>query len=186
MVATETQRLVAGMLALVFMTAVGVGAQRPPGGLDDPVGGRIRAHEPRIIAQIQSATTRSVTFRNLVASIAATDGIVYVLKGRCLRGARSCIVLDVTKAGRYRILRVLVDSGNDEEVEIGAIGHELYHALEVLSNSTLRSAAALYFFYRREGFGQEFQGMFETYAAVEAGEKIRDEIRQSGRSPRTN
>jgi len=117
----------------------------------------------------------------MVAAIGASDGIVYVEQGPCYRGLRACLSLSVTRGAGFRILRVSVDShklreaskGNGRVDLIGTIGHELWHALEVLNERSLTTTAAIYLFYQREF--PTARNSFETAAAVAVGEKVRKE-----------
>lgn len=130
--------------------------------------------DPSIAALIREATERSVTFRRLVETIEATDGIVYVEQGKCRRGARAYLLLTVTVAGPHRILRIVVDTRRDRTALMAAIGHELRHAVEVLSDRAVTSDGAIYFFYQREGpTGRE---RFETAAARLAGSQVFGEL----------
>ena len=65
----------------------------------------------------------------LMATIDGTDGIVYVDEGKCSHSVRACLVLSVRVAGPHRILRILVDTNRDRDGLMGAIGHELRHAI---------------------------------------------------------
>src|SRR5688572_26715975 len=69
---------------------------------------RVRSQDPLIAHLIADALTLSATFRELVTAIDGTNGIVYVESGRCGRGARACLVLDMQVAGPNRILRILI------------------------------------------------------------------------------
>jgi len=135
---------------------------------------RIRTSSPVIARLIHDATERSPTFHQMVDTISATDGVVYVEQGTCGHGVRACLVLTVTIAGPSRMLRVLVDPHKADSDLQGAIGHELRHAIEVLSIPTVRSDGALYHLYER---GSSFQDHpFETIAAIQAGEIVRTEL----------
>ena len=70
---------------------------------------RVRGVSPRLVAIINEATERSMTFRGLVGRINSTDGIVYVLEGECKHGVRACLSNTMTMAGPNRLLRILVD-----------------------------------------------------------------------------
>ena len=94
----------------------------------------VRSEDPLIAQLIADAPGLSATFRDLVTAIDTTNGIVYVESGRCGRGARACLVLDMQVAGPNRILRVLVTTRRDREGLIGSIGHELHHAWEILQD----------------------------------------------------
>ena len=125
---------------------------------------------------IQEATERSATFRALVETINASDGIVYVNQGDCGHGVRACLAT-VVAAGPNRILRIQVDTRKADWDLMGSIGHELRHAVEVLGDPTVTSNATMYFFYSRTG-RRDASNSFETKAAVEAGRAVRSEVRQ--------
>ena len=138
---------------------------------------RVRSDSPAIAALMLEAAARSVTFRNLVDTINASDGIVFVSEGNCGHGVRACLVHTVTMAGPNRLLRVVVDTKKVDWDLMGSMGHELRHAVEVLSNPTVTSDSALVFFYRRGSGGGVFGDRFETKAALRAGDRIREEAR---------
>jgi hypothetical protein len=58
-----------------------------------------------------------------------------------------------------------------------AAGHELQHALEVLSHSSIRSGSAMTLLYKWEGSKEG--GHFETDAAIKVGNAVRAELRAS-------
>jgi hypothetical protein len=175
---TKTMRNLMVGLALT-MTTVGTArvaaANDAAGPMADP-GRRLRTHSPTLAALIQEATERSTTFRGLVDTINASDGIVYVNEGDCGHGVGACLA-DVTAAGPNRILRVTVDIRKRDRDLMGSIGHELRHAVEVLENPTVTNNAAMYLFYSRVG-RRGTTTSFETEAAVEAGHAVRDEVRR--------
>ena len=64
-----------------------------------------------IVEAIARGVERSATFRGLVDTIDATDGLVFVEDGACAHtGVRACLLLSVTVAGPNRLLRIFVDS----------------------------------------------------------------------------
>ena len=144
----------------------------------NPVIARIRATTPTLNALIAEATERSATFRNLVDTIHTSDGIVYVEPGQCGHGAQACL-MSVTAAGPTRILWVRVDTRMPDRDLMGSIGHELRHAVEVLSTPSVTSHSAMVLFYLREGFRES--NRFETRAAIQAGDAVREEIRHRPR-----
>jgi hypothetical protein len=131
---------------------------------------RVRSNHPRIVALIAEATERSPTFRGLVETIEATDGIVYVQEGICRHGIRACLT-GVTKPGAMRFLWIRVDTGKTDRELMASVGHELRHAVEVLSNRRVTSTGAMYLLYKREGLKTD-SSAFETVAAVEAGRAV--------------
>ena len=128
-----------------------------------------------IAALIREGTERSATFRRLVETIDATDGIVYVEQGKGRNGVRAYLALTVTVAGPHRILRIIVDTRTEHAALLAAIGHELRHAVEVLSDPAVTDNSAIYHFFEREGpTGSE---RFETGEAVRAGLEVFAEVR---------
>src|SRR4029453_8400234 len=117
---------------------------RADGGDEQPIP-HVRSTDASIVAMITLASQRSKTFRTLVDTIAASNGIVYVEKGHCRYGGRACLV-SVTKSGTNRMLRVLVETRQAVPDLMGSIGHELRHTIEVLSDGTVSNTADLYFF----------------------------------------
>ena len=109
-------------------------AARPPVG---PTAAGVRTTSPVLATLIRQASERSATFRALIDTIEASDGIVQVSEGKCRHGARACLPLTVTVAGPFRILFILVriDTRRADWDYMGSIGHELHHAIEVLSDA---------------------------------------------------
>jgi hypothetical protein len=136
---------------------------------------RVRSEDPAIAAVIRGATERSATFRHLIERINATDGLVYVEEGKCRRSVRACLLLSVKVAGPYRLLRILVDTRKTAGIELmGSIGHELQHAIEVLSNPRITDSRTLYQFYDR--VAPTDNDSFETQEAMKAGLDILNEL----------
>lgn len=155
----------------------GVGVHQPEA---VPVEPGVRSSHPGLAAVIRTASERSMTFRGLLETIEATDGSVHVEHGTCPWHARGCLLSTVTISGRYRVLQIVVNANAREDHLMGTIGHELQHAIEVLSHRNIRTASALHLFYRRNGLSMG--RVFETNAAVKAGNSVLTEVR---RSPRT-
>jgi hypothetical protein len=126
---------------------------------------RIRGANARLDAVISEAVSRSQTFRGLVDTILRTDGIVYV--GACLLPA-------VTIAGDNRLLRIVVDAGKSDQDLMGSIGHELQHAIELLSDKGIRSSTAAILRVRKMCSACGLR--FETDAALKAGDAVRAEL----------
>lgn len=147
------------------------------------VSSRVRTETPAIATLIQTATERSTTFRGLVETINASDGIVYVTAGECGHGVRACLAA-VIAAGPNRILRVYVDTRKADWDLMGSIGHELRHAVEVLAEPTVTSNATMHLFYARTAL-RGTASSFEIKAAVQTGNTVRDEVRRraSSRTP---
>jgi len=167
--------------ASTIRTSWGASAQSaPPAGRQRM--NRVRSDDPAIAALITQASQRSTTFGELVETVNATDGIVYVNEGMCGRGARACFKHQLIMAGPNRVLHILVDPHRPDWDLMGALGHELRHAIEVLSDRGITSDAAMRSFYKQNGV--ELNGVLETRAAIAAGADVRREIRQALREDR--
>jgi len=141
-----------------------------------PTAAGVRTTSPVLATLIRQATERSATFRALIDTIEASDGIVQVSEGKCRHGARACLPLTVTVAGPFRILFILVriDTQRADWDYMGSIGHELHHAIEVLSDPRITSSHAMVQLFTNEG--TVVNGTFETNAAVDTGSAVRVEV----------
>jgi len=136
----------------------------------------LRSENPAITRLIARADQRSITFHGLLEDMARTDGLVYVETGLCGHGVRACMLHSITRSGPFRLLRILIDpqSANTDDAHLaGIIGHELQHALEVLSNPKITSGAAMFNFYNRTA---PASGAFETAAARLVGDRVIGEM----------
>ncbi|HEY6614992.1 MAG TPA: hypothetical protein VIZ32_10755, partial [Vicinamibacterales bacterium] len=75
---------------------------------------RVRTEDSELSRLIQVATARSPTFRHLKHAIEATNGLVYVVRGRCGHRVRACLVLWMGVTDQHRILRVVVEDARPE------------------------------------------------------------------------
>jgi len=144
---------------------------------------RVRSTNALIATAIKQASEQSATFHRLIDTINASHGTVYVEEGKCRYGFRACLVT-VTMAGAHRYLWVKVDTRMADWDLMASIGHELQHAIEVLSDRTVTSGFAMYYFYLGEG-SHSIGLAFETDAAIEAGEAVRTEVREYRASAQT-
>jgi len=158
-------------------TLTGASAQPAAAQTDASALSRVRSTDALIVAVIEQISERSSTFRRLVATINASDGLVYVEQGQCGRGARACLVT-VKVAGPNRLLSIWIDTRTVDAEFMGLIGHELRHAIEVLSDPGVTNGHDMSNFYQRRG-SRSAEGRFETQAAIEAGEAVRAEVRKS-------
>ena len=143
----------------------------------------VRSSSAQIIALLVNGVRDSAMLKRLIDTLESNDGIVYVELGTCRRGAdklNACLVNDVVAAGGRRYLRILVDLRKDPGDLTGSIGHELQHAVEVLSDRSVTSTASMLAFY--QGDGRNGARSFETSAAVDAGLSVAREISASRRN----
>jgi hypothetical protein len=174
------------VIAVAILAADRVAARQEPEptNADRPVASevpRVRTDHPVLATLIREGISRSTTFRRVVDAIQTTDGVVYIEQGRCGHGVRACLVLSITVAGPHRVLRVVVEDLHPEAEAIAAIAHELYHALEILGQPSIRTMEAIYFSYEQHG---SWRGgaFFETDAAVDAGNAVHRELRKRTRT----
>ncbi len=136
---------------------------------------RVRSSDPAIASALAEAESRSATFRSLVRTIEGTDGIVYVERGHCGHGVPACLSLSVVSGGGYRLLRILVGTSDNVLSLMATIGHELRHAIELLTEPAVRTSAAAYLYYLREA--PTSRDAFETPAAILTGGIVARELR---------
>jgi hypothetical protein len=136
---------------------------------------RARGTSPAIVEAIEQAIRQSPTFNQLVTAITTTDGIVYVREGTCRFGLRACLA-GVHSAPPIRFVFIKVDRRKSVGCELmSSIGHELQHALEVLSNPKVIDNDSLAHFYLRIGATGD-DTRLETEAAVQAGLLVEKEL----------
>jgi len=136
---------------------------------------RVRGVDDRLVTLINDGVAHSKTFRVLVDQIGKTDGIVYIADGTCPRTLRACLLWTISPMGPYRVLRILVDARDPDAELIGSIGHELHHALEVLSHSEITTDSGIASLYHHIGGVRGVST--ETEGAIKAGDAVRKELR---------
>jgi len=140
---------------------------------------RVRSDSAFITAAIARGSELSPVFRRLIETIDASDGLVYVDEGICGHGVFACLLHTMQIAGSHRLLRIRIDRREVVGCHVaGSIGHELQHAIEVLSDASIRSSAGVFGYFDRNGA----KGSFETAAATQAGAAVDREVcRRSSR-----
>jgi len=137
---------------------------------------KVRSHSPEVAALIRRASDASATFRRLTATIEDTDGLIYVDDGKCGHGVAACLLLAVQVSGPFRVLWIKVDVRRLDCALMAQIGHELQHAVEILSDPHVTDGVGAYFLFDRLAPGRfSDRGSFETAAAERAGLDVRHE-----------
>jgi hypothetical protein len=138
---------------------------------------RVRSESPELANVIRRASEASVAFRRLIAAIDRTDGLIYVDNGRCGHGVSACLLLAVQVAGPFRVLRIRIAARGRDCALMAQIGHELQHAIEILSDPHVTDGASAYALLERIAPGGPIsdRGRFETAAAVRAGLDVHHE-----------
>jgi len=134
---------------------------------------RVRGIDPVTRRLLHDAAERSPTFRHLIDVVNRTDGIVYIEPGAC-KHVRACLLMSVTIAWPNRVLHIRVDTRDDVPAVVAAIGHELQHAAEALSEAGVRSDGLIEAFFERRSGNPSSRGQleFETDAAIKAGDAV--------------
>lgn len=128
----------------------------------------VRSESPIVRSAIALARERSATFRQLMESIDATDGLIYIVEGQCPRGVGACLHLSVGIAGPRRLLRIIVNPRWSPGCGmVQSIAHELQHAWEALADRNVRTSTGLYRLFER--IGPTGSGTFETRDALKMG-----------------
>jgi hypothetical protein len=176
-ISSNRRRLHHAGLELVLLASLGC-LLGYPGELaaDEPALRRVRSTDASITELIGVGAERSLTFRNLMALIQASGGMVYVEPGACGHGTRACLKMWMCARGSTRFLRVVVNRarGTSDTEVVSSIGHELQHSVEALSEPTTVDSLGLYNFFSRTTLlhGERF----ETVAAIQAGDAVRREL----------
>jgi DNA-binding sugar fermentation-stimulating protein len=160
---------------LIAATLACLAGHAHPASAQDALGPRVRSCHPAVAALLARATEGSATFRRELEAIQATNGLVYIDQGQCGHGVRACLLNSVTTVGGYRLLRVKVDLQRSERDIIASLGHELQHAIEVLSDPYVTDDRRLFQFYQREAPTSRAD-KFETQAAINAGVAVYEEL----------
>jgi len=161
----ESRTFAVTVVALLYLSLTIHGTP----GHQGPAIPRVRSESPQLSAAIVQGAQRSTTFHRLIEAIDATDGLVYVMEGRCGQGVRACLHMSLELSGENRLLRILVNPRRAPGCElIASIGHELQHALEALSNPKVRTSFGLSSFFHQIG-PEGSPRMFETPEAIEVG-----------------
>lgn len=142
---------------------------------------RIRSADPRIASLVDEGRRRSATFGELSDAIARTDGIVYVVPGRCpVGGMRGCLLHVINAGDHARYLWIVVAAVDETAEQIALIAHELQHAVELLQNPSIRTSHDILTFYRSIhalnslGVRPRSGGRaWETAAAIAAAQAVR-------------
>jgi len=138
----------------------------------------VRSSDRGLKDLIGVAAQESKTFKELLAGVETTNGIVYVEPGKCSHGVHACLQFWMRVSGPNRFMRILIDrSMHQTAIEtMSSIGHELQHAIEVLREPSIRDGVTMFNFFKQ--IAPTDNNRFETTAAVNAGDAIYDELRE--------
>ena len=143
----------------------------------------LRPGDPLATTVLRAAAATSPTVVGLLADLEQTDVIVIIVTGR-LPGRVNGHTRIVTAAGGARYLRIVLKIPNATERLIATLGHELCHAMEIAGMPDVRDEASFAAAYRRVGVAMARDGVFETDAAVQTGNRVAREVAAWMRTPR--
>lgn len=173
---------VTGMLAAVLAAAMPLGRTASAQSADtrarvgrSPWSRHVHALDGPFDARslLETALERSATIRRLVATLDASDLMVYVVVQFDLKTGSGDLHLLPAVPGIRRVL-IRIDASNDIPNRFKVLGHELQHAVEVASAPDVNDTAGMLRLYRR--IGTVTAGGFETDAAVHTGHVVYSEV----------
>jgi hypothetical protein len=141
---------------------------------------RVRSDSAAVIALLDSGARHSATFNQLVVAIEGTDGVVYVQPGKC-PGYRikGCLLHTMSATPDRRYLWIALDLTAQPVDLMVTIAHELRHALEILSDESIRSSRGIVSFYYPDG--NPATRTVETAAALGTSAAVRSELERKRR-----
>lgn len=144
----------------------------------------VRSSDAQLRSLLSVGCRQSPTLRRLAEAIGRTDGVVYIVAGPCpLRALRGCLLHTIADTGHARYLWIRLNTNAGWRELLGTAAHELHHALELLSRSTIRSERDVLDFYRSidvRASGATARGSpyrtYETSVAIDVGLAVRSEL----------
>jgi hypothetical protein len=129
---------------------------------------------------LDEGVRRSATIEDLIEQLRQYHVIVYVeVRAEYMHDRGATSVLSATDD--WRMLRVSLSDRIDPGTRLVILGHELYHALEIARDASVRDAASFKTYFNRIGFPLG-ENSFETEAAMAIEARVRAELSRSGRS----
>jgi len=175
---TMTHRPIVSLPAFAAVLALVAGAPAAAG--DIP---RLRTVDRHVRALLHEGLARSPSLRALVERLARGDVVVYLRCGPLPAHLEGRLTF-VSAVGGFRYVIVHLAPDRPYLRRLGALGHELQHAVEIAERPDIVDQASLARAYAGFGFvrrGAALYGVtaFDTVAAVDAGDQIRREITRS-------
>ena len=157
----------------------------PPPSTDDRTASDVlRPADAALSALVADGMADSLTFRNLVSEIQERRGIVYInWVVRLPSGVRAALRHLVTNGpDGVRRLFIVIRRGSGSDL-VAVVGHELQHAVEVLSSSATTSTQIESLFRRLDerGGGPRGGSPFETRRARDVQAQIERELQTARR-----
>jgi hypothetical protein len=147
-------------------------------------GPHVRSSLPRIAALLIRGVECSSTVRHLVATLDASDVIVYIEPKQRRPSLSGYLSHQIVTVAGIRYLRIYVEIQGAEKQLISLIGHELQHAVEVAQTADARTSADVKRVFDRLGvsLGCHAADCYETRAARDVERAIRRELHEASPS----
>ena len=164
--------MVATIVLLTTLTAAG------------EAGPHVRSSVPRIAALLRRGVECSSTVRHLVATLDASDVIVYIEPKQRRPSLSGYLSHHIVTVAGIRYLRIYIEMQGAKRQLISLIGHELQHAVEVAQAADARTSADLtrVFDRLRVPLGCHAADCYETRAARDVERAIQRELHEAGPS----
>jgi hypothetical protein len=142
-----------------------------------PAAARVRPASAEAGALLAEGISRSPALARLVADLEQSDLIVAIEVSSFLPTAGDLTLIGATPAFRYARIRLRIPNARVDT--IASLGHELQHAIELVTARDVRDSSAMRDLYARIGHDGWTHDRFETRAAQEMGWRVRDELMKS-------
>lgn len=162
--------MLVGLIALALLVA-------PPTSstTHDPSFQHIRTASAHVRKLIAKTAGQSPTFATLLEEIDRTNVGVYIELVTQLPAPLRGRLHFMSASGAYRYVRVQVRANLPSHDMAASLAHELWHALEIGHDHTVRCEHTLHQLYERIG-DERSERRFETTAAISAGRQVRAEV----------
>src|SRR5262245_36295975 len=148
-------------------------------------GAHVRTMDSHLRSAISDGMKRSSAFRALVAQLDASDVIVYAQRECTLPPGLVGRMAFMSTAGERRFVNVRLSCTLTGTQQIAWLGHELRHAVEIASAPSVVDETSMAAEYSRIGFPSRVVNHgFDSQAAIEAGERIAEELSNFSARPR--
>jgi PadR family transcriptional regulator PadR len=139
----------------------------------------VRTTQPAILVLVNEGKARSETFRRLVATLDASDVIVYLEPKMTRPMLGGYLFHAVGGRGDWRYLRIAVDFQGAPNRVISLLAHELQHAVEVAQAPEARDGESLEKMFSRLAIPGGCGGStcYETQASKDVESTVGDELR---------
>ena len=141
----------------------------------------IRPEAPMLKTAIATALEGSPTFRSIVERIDGSDVIVHMTCGYFKSATMAGRTMLSSAGPDVRYVRVQILCDQSPQVLLSIVAHELQHVAEIAAAPAVVDDGSFGRLYRKIGFPTCLSAetnQFETAAAVEAGRRVRAEVRQ--------